>query len=653
MQKRDPDGNVAARGEAGESAIGKAPGERRDQPGRPRSAAGGWNYRDRMFGDGWGAASAPALATHAGKLWCLFVRKSDSRLYYAQGTNENWDTPKPFAGSPPRIGALRAPMLAELNGVLHAVFIEDFDNSHDLVHYQYDDVTGLWGKRQGLAQHSSMPVGLAAHNGRLFCAFVSDVDAHDVLYTNWDPEMGWNIQQPCHEKSGGRPGLFEWGGQLHLVFATDDGHRYIFDLVYDDKNDRWSRAASRPPEATAEGVGVSATSGINRGFMGFLENDAKSGSVYVSVYDYDGKWLNHEDLHQKSWEAPVVAVLNGMMNCAFISRNDARDPLWSQRQAVDVLPDSWMQHVAKTTKLSDLSLPGTHDSCAVSFIPFVETQTMAVVDQLNAGIRFLDLRCRLYDDVLWLYHGDYPLNPPWYMRLEDVLAEIYAWLAKHGTETVVAMIKEEGAPVQSVMPFDVAVADQVKKQPARWYTNDDTPTLETVGGKLVLMRRYDADLDPIGIDVHGWDAYDDSSRFELTTPGGVKVVVQDHYNLSSSTSLTDCVQKKWGDVKTVLDEAVSSPASGRWYMNYTSGFAASSALLVSPLALALGAMEDLAYKPGVNRQFRQYLTKRQTARYGTVIMDFPEAPDDLINAIIQSNLPALRTHPHKARSALE
>src|SRR5688572_19840962 len=146
-----------------EEAVSTETESKPDGHARSDPAAGGWNYRDMMlrpFERTRSARYAPALATHAGKLWCLFVNKSDNKLYVTQGTNESWSEPKVFTDGS---GAAQAPALAELDGVLHAVFIENIDDSHDLVHYRYNDATGEWAQRSGVGQHSDKPVALAAH----------------------------------------------------------------------------------------------------------------------------------------------------------------------------------------------------------------------------------------------------------------------------------------------------------------------------------------------------------------------------------------------------------------------------------------------------------------------------------------------------------
>ena len=53
----------------------------------------------------------------------------------------------------------------------------------------------------------------------------------------------------------------------------------------------------------------------------------------------------------------------------------------------------WMTPLPDSLKLSELSLPGTHDTCALWGMAWGRAQAMTVSSQLHSGIRFMDLRC--------------------------------------------------------------------------------------------------------------------------------------------------------------------------------------------------------------------------------------------------------------------
>lgn len=66
---------------------------------------------------------------------------------------------------------------------------------------------------------------------------------------------------------------------------------------------------------------------------------------------------------------------------------------------------NWMKDLPDSTKLSQMTIPGTHDTAALYGICFARTQVWTMTQQLESGLRYFDLRLRLYNDTLRAYHG--------------------------------------------------------------------------------------------------------------------------------------------------------------------------------------------------------------------------------------------------------
>lgn len=62
---------------------------------------------------------------------------------------------------------------------------------------------------------------------------------------------------------------------------------------------------------------------------------------------------------------------------------------------------NWMSALQDNVSLSQISVP-THDSGATVEFPSgtAKTQNLTIAEQLNIGVRFLDIRCRHIDDSL-------------------------------------------------------------------------------------------------------------------------------------------------------------------------------------------------------------------------------------------------------------
>lgn len=298
---------------------------------------------------------------------------------------------------------------------------------------------------------------------------------------------------------------------------------------------------------------------------------------------------------------------------------------------------TWMSQINDKTLLSALTIPGTHDSAAFtySWAPFVTTQALDIRKQLDAGIRFFDLRCGIRDDILEMVHGSAVLG----LRLDAVLDTMYSWLASHPTEAIIAQIKRDRKEENATMHFSQAIVKTVAARPERWRTANTTPTMGELRGKIQLFRRFEGpSLYAYGLDVTRWQ--DNPSRpFTIYTWHGVQITIQDHYSFSDPESLPSLIQKKGGDVAELLDRAVCDPSKDHWYINFTSGFEFNLYYQITPRQVAVGGWHAFRWEEGMNVRLREYLARRgERRRYGVIAMDFPEAgTPDLVMAVIATN----------------
>ncbi|WP_337546045.1 hypothetical protein [Holdemanella biformis] len=94
-----------------------------------------------------------------------------------------------------------------------------------------------------------------------------------------------------------------------------------------------------------------------------------------------------------------------------------------------------MENISKDTKLSELSIPGTHDSTTqyVNLSPIFQCQDTDIQTQLENVYRYLDIRLVLKNDNLILKHNfakcrkDKSLfSRP--LTLDDLLVDVYFFL---------------------------------------------------------------------------------------------------------------------------------------------------------------------------------------------------------------------------------
>jgi len=598
--------------------------------------------------------SVPALATHRGELWCLWSDPSGG-LFYAVGDNNTFQSRKEF----PDRGT---PVMAELLGILHAIIIRE---TGDMIHYVFDDVSQVWTTPALLAKDagfsSNTTPALVGFHNKLFLVFIQD---SNLYYSVWtlNPRDETAVWTPPQEVSGlsqvgGIPALFVLNSVLHVLCESNDESREILGFAYNPLEDVWNSSADVSEGKSASGV--SATSYGDSAFLAFQEKgpDDQSGVIYIAEYK-DGKWLPQEAVAgQTSSDPPQLSILNGRINCIFNANDEKKDLKWYSRSLLDYSLSSWMGNIPDDTLLSNITVPGTHDTCARSNVPFVRTQYLSITKQMEAGLRFLDLRCRVHSDgQLYMYHGGMPIDLPFYLKLDSIMTEIFTFFEKNKktpTETVLISINNDDISAKEPPSvFYNAVKSHIEKTPhypdgsPRWITSRETVTLGEARGKAVLLRRYhpDPDIDVserIGIDLSGW--LNNNPDFTLQTPDGVVVTLQDHWQYSEIIPLIDLIKSKFGFVSNLLEKAAASPPE-HWFINFTSavGDPVEHGEIAESHWIAVGAHSDVVGKfvPGMNTVVRRSFAWGIKTRYGVIAMDYPELPkdSDLISFLIGTNM---------------
>lgn len=258
----------------------------------------------------------------------------------------------------------------------------------------------------------------------------------------------------------------------------------------------------------------------------------------------------------------------------------------------------WMAEVDGRLNLSELTIPGSHDTMTYGYKGIdqigVRTQNRSLLGQLRRGIRFIDIRCKHTKNRFALVHGKYYLKS--YFG-DGVLEVCLDFLKDNPSETIIMSVKS-GRHDHNTRSF-AATFDwyvQEYKSEAAWYFGDTVPRLDDVRGKIVLLRRFDLDGPGVkGIDATAWR---DNATFTIENAADMKI--QDRYERPTPS-------KKWNVVKDLLDEAASGPAE-RLYLNFCSA--------------AIAPYSPKAFASYVNDKLKAYVGDHDQARLGIVITDF-------------------------------
>ena len=259
--------------------------------------------------------------------------------------------------------------------------------------------------------------------------------------------------------------------------------------------------------------------------------------------------------------------------------------------------NDWMATLPDATRLSAITLPGTHNAGA-RFEPIAGTaqcQTATIAAQLGFGIRLLDVRCRHVNNAFQIYHGSI------YQKIDfaEVLRQVSRFLDENPRECVILSVKEEGKATRATRNFETTFDTYLAPDRARWELGAKVPVLREARGKIVLLRRFGA-AGALGLAATPWP---DNTAFKQ---GGLKV--QDHYQVKDPAA-------KWDQIATALNDAFTGTEPDLLHLNFTSGY--------QPGAFGIPNIRVVAN--AINPQLADYFRRAKPGFYGWVIMDFATA----------------------------
>ncbi|MET9698285.1 phosphatidylinositol-specific phospholipase C [Streptomyces sp. NPDC006529] len=266
----------------------------------------------------------------------------------------------------------------------------------------------------------------------------------------------------------------------------------------------------------------------------------------------------------------------------------------------------WMGKLPSSKYLYQLTIPGTHDSWCTdpaNGTKWSQTQNWGVPEQLERGIRFLDIRLNGLQGApneFGVYHEDNYQGH----RFQDVLEACRNHFRNYPGETVVMRVRNERRGGQ-------ALGDEEFRRRFNYYldnmgyrnlvwTAPSWPKLGQVRSKIVIAADFS----------NTWGILDWSSK------SNTYFDTQDVYN----TSVFD----KTDLIVAQFDEAWRNQNSGKMYVNFTS-YAGGN----WPQQNAYGTLPDVL----------KYLDDRKTERthFGIVPLDFPDFYPDIVRLLVQKN----------------
>lgn len=442
----------------------------------------------------------------------------------------------------------------------------------------------------------------------------------DTLYSAWFDGGTWYGNTPIdidpqrgniNPKSNSTPGIAEYKGKLYMVYKGWDTNMLFFSW-FDGENWYGNFSIKSQPG------GIDPHSNYSPGVCVYNSNlyiVYKAWNDYVLYSSrFDGiMWRGNVPLNTtldpRSDKNPGMVVIDEELTIFYKAWNNTtlfsssfdrntwkgNTPLSSQGGGIDARSNGtphatyatrpivdrsdWMSTLSENMLISEISLPGTHDSAAINGLtatPYA-TQNLSITAQLRAGIRALDVRLKVkrididrFDFVTC--HGvigtSIGLNE--FQSFVSLMNECKNFLISNATEVVIMFLK-----VDDWTDIPVGIDRNMAMRKLQYILDDypiarqvDLPTLGSVRGRIYLFNRTEIGGNlGLGVPI-SWTGNTPGSLAE----GGLSdrnfpVFVQDQYrgfsNIGSETEKLNLVIAAFDQYKR--GQVLLNFASATWY----------------------------------------------------------------------------------------
>lgn len=336
---------------------------------------------------------------------------------------------------------------------------------------------------------------------------------------------------------------------------------------------------------------------------------------------------------------------------------------WSVQYVPSGNSSAWMASVDDETLISNMTIPGTHDSGTfvlygemtntnakkkvdnvwsaferayqelegvVNWVrpdyKFVPTQSINFEKQLDLGVRFFDIRAKKSGDSLQLFHGPYYCK----VSFQEAVNVFINYLNKNDTETILISIKPEDED-NNTNEFASIVNGVVSQNPNYWYTGNDVPKLWQVRKKIILMPRTGKIGAGISLNALGSNTPGKCSRrvcySDLYDPVGINIEMNNYIDSTIAFNTKDPYVYKREAISRFMNLAQENIngglyLSGQLFVTFTS---ANSPPVIDPRS----------YANSINPWLMPDVVRRENGPIGIVVMDYPSI--ELVRFLISSN----------------
>ena len=190
----------------------------------------------------------------------------------------------------------------------------------------------------------------------------------------------------------------------------------------------------------------------------------------------------------------------------------------------------WMAGLDDNISLREVNMPGSHDTMALYSIGNLagQCQSLSLLDQLNLGVRFLDIRLKQEGENLKAVHGFIDQKSDF----DEINEIVTKFLQDNPSEFIIMSVKEEADASKPVGSFEDCLKNKMSN---KYLLGTSLPNkVGEVRGKVILLSRYKDST--VGIPAYnGWQ---DSTSFTLPNSD---IYIQDEYKITSKEQKIDAI----------------------------------------------------------------------------------------------------------------
>ena len=248
----------------------------------------------------------------------------------------------------------------------------------------------------------------------------------------------------------------------------------------------------------------------------------------------------------------------------------------------------WISKLDNNLSLREINMPGSHDTMALYSIGDLagQCQSLSLKDQLNLGVRFIDIRLKEENNKLKVVHGVVDQKA----TFENVTKTVEEFLKDHKDEFIIMSVKEEAKSSKSTISFEESLKGYLENE----IYLKDTAIPSKVGdirGKVVLLSRYSNST----IGIPAFSHWTDSASFTMSD---TDIYVQDTFKITSKEQKQEEIVKCFNETGHALK------------INFLSAYRTNS----FPPSYSVSAAKDI--NPWINEEISKYDDR------GIVLYDF-------------------------------